>query len=149
MTPSEVKAKSRVVLLSTLSPVARGSAIRYLTEIAKDNGSANVLPDEWCTESTDTLVLALEGRIVGGVVFKTAALVDPLVLAPDAPFRAILFEFLMYHMQGILLGRGATDYVFGAPSEGLDDWKRFLTRNGKAHRLSSDKVDFFHCSIGG
>jgi hypothetical protein len=127
--------------------MARTSAVYRLNDIAAAYQDADVQPDSWLRENTDTLCLIMDGEIVGGIVFQSAALVDPLVLSQDAPFRPVLYEILMLHLQGLLLGRGTTEYVFGTPMAGLDDYRKFLERQGLAEPVGEGQIHFFRRRI--
>ena len=130
-----------------MGAVARARAVFKLTEIADAYQPADILPDAWLRDNTDTLCLILDDEIVGGIVFQSAALVDPLVLSQQAPFRPVLYEILMFHLQGVLLGRGTSEYVFGTPMEGLDDYRKFLERQGLAEPVGAGQIHFFRRRI--
>jgi len=151
VTIRELKAKSRVILLSQLPVLQRAETQVELARLAALQSEAFTQPDKWHGDGVDTLCLFVEGKLLGGLVLQRLTLADPLVLdvyGVHTPLRAVLLELLVMHMQGILIGMGQSEFFFSTPLEGMADWKALLQRQGIAERLDSDRIQFFRRSIG-
>lgn len=149
VTARELKARSRIVLMSQLSQrdsLLVRTALQKLIGAEAEKGT-DIQPVTFCDEVTDTLCLMVDGDVHAAIVFKTAAIADPLILDKEKDHAIVALELLWQSLQGLLLGRGASELFFGTPTEGDQDFRKMLERRGVAERLDSDRVHFFRREI--
>ena len=147
MTVRELKARSRIGLISSLSPRDSLLIRTALQKLISAEKEIDIQPVTFCDDVTDTLCLIADGEVLAAIVFKTAAIADPLILDKDKDHAAVALEILWHSLQGLLLGRGASELFFGTPTEGDQGFRKMLERRGVVDRLDTDRVHFFRREI--
>ena len=147
MTVRELKARSRIVLLSQLSTRDSLLVRTALQKLISAEKEIDIQPVTFCDDLTDTLCLFVDGEVHAAIVFKTAAIADPLILDKEKDHAVVALELLWQSLQGLLLGRGASELFFGTPTQGDQRFRKMIERRGVILRLDDDRVHFFRREI--
>lgn len=136
----QLKAECRFALLSQLDVGPRAAVLLQLGEIVGKR--PDLAPESWMRAGhTDTLCVLRDGELLGAVVIESVTIAEPLVLAPEAPCRPLVFDLLWQHLEGLLLANGQRQYYFRLSED--PEWSDVVKKAGAAEMIGGDKKDFY------
>ena len=129
VTPRQLRSSLTARLLSTMPPEERESVMLQLETMAHDS-AVDVTPvGAWVGREKDTLCAFADGNLLGALAIQKMPFLDPLVIHPNAPWPALVLEFLRLRAEGCLQQAGYDEYRVAVSREMMPGFLRYLTRD--------------------
>jgi hypothetical protein len=117
-----------------VSPERRGRLITELEAMAtlrEQEIGHRVTPEgAWIGPRKDTICTYDDGVLAAAAVIQRLALVDPLILHPDAEHKARLIEKTVFTAQGVLLAQGDDEFHCAVAEDYSERWMRHVEDYG-------------------
>lgn len=131
MTTSEIRDRFSTRLLSSCTPAEVRTYVEKLEELVRDSEYGVSPGPAWIGPRNDTLLVFLDGDLVGGICPKTLAFLDPLVFDETGiAFPALVLNELRLRAEGLLIGNGFKEYYFHVPEQAEAYIKGLLSMGG-------------------
>ena len=140
MTPRQLRSSLTARLLSTMPPEKRESVMLQLETLAHDSAVDVTPAGAWVGREKDTLCAFADGNLLAALAIQKMPFLDPLVLHPNAPWPALVLEFLRVRAEGVLQADGHDEYRVAVSREMMPAFLKYLTRDPGSEETHSGLV---------
>ena len=140
VTPRQLRSKLTARLLSTMPPEERESVMLQLETLARDSVVGITPAGAWVGREKDTLCAFADGSLLGALAIQKMPFLDPLVIHPNAPWPALVLEFLRVRAEGFLQAGGHDEYWVAVSRKMMPDFLKYLTRDPGSEEMHAGLV---------
>lgn len=127
MNRRQLRSELTARFLSPMPPEERESIMFQLENWAHDSAVDITPAGAWVGREKDTICAFADGQLLAALAIQKMPFLDPLVIHPNAPWPALVLEFLRLRAEGYLQADGYDEYRLAVPPE-LLDYLRYLTK---------------------
>jgi hypothetical protein len=142
----EVRWRLGTLLYSKLSDVDR-AYYRPLLDALYEQHPADVRPHGgWDVAGQDTILIVLDGRLLGAVCVRNVAVIDPLLIdqSLEGLLKTTVFDFAVRRAEGVLQASiPAESYFFGVSPNVMAAFCDWLAGQEGSEEWSTNEVRFF------